>query len=146
MAARIAAKCAKKGQETLNLSGMRLAELPVTQVFMEQLISLQELNLSRNQLFNGDILFEVRFFTARGECSSSNSFLQALANLKNLKRLNLTGNFLNGPLSSFSCELTDLEVLHLDGNRITSLPTECAAWPKLKTLTLADNFLTGVLV
>jgi leucine-rich repeat protein SHOC2 len=62
--------------------------------------------------------------------------------LQDLKKLNLSENYLNGPLSSHACELPKLEVLHLDANRITSLPPNCGSWSHLKVITLADNKIT----
>ena len=52
-------KCARRAGNVLNLAAMKLAELPLPAVFAAQLAHVKELNLSRNKLFNGDLLFEV---------------------------------------------------------------------------------------
>jgi Leucine-rich repeat (LRR) protein len=116
-------KCARRGGECLSLSVMKLAELPLRDVFETQLAQLTELNLSRNKLFNGDILFE------------------ALVNLKQLKKLNVSENYLNGPLSHHACELTGLEELRLDANRVSALPGDCGAWAALRVLSASGNNL-----
>ena len=64
-------------------------------------------------------------------------------NLKQLKKLNVSENYLNGPLSHHACELAALEELHLDTNRISALPGDCGAWTGLRVLTMGDNSLTG---
>lgn len=47
-------------------------------------------------------------------------------------------------MSRYSCELTALEELHLDSNRISTLPENCGAWAGLRVLTISDNNLTGI--
>lgn len=114
-------------------------------VFETQLVHIKELNLARNKLFNGDMLFQVR--QAEDDvCSKSincSILGQALVNLKQLKKLNVSENCLNGPLSRHACELTALEELHLDTNRLSSLPADCSAWASLRVLTVSDNCLQG---
>lgn len=58
-------KCARRAGEALNLAAMKMAELPLPAVFAAQLTHVKELNLCRNKLFNGDLLFEVRCKTHR---------------------------------------------------------------------------------
>lgn len=59
MAEKTILKCARKMDDSLNLAVMKLAELPLVAVFESQLVHIKELNLARNKLFNGDVLFEV---------------------------------------------------------------------------------------
>ena len=105
---------------------MKLGELPLVDMFATQLTLLKELNLSKNNLFNGDILFA------------------ALVHLKHLRKLNVSENYLNGPLSAAACELTGLEELRLDSNRITLLPQGCSTWSELKVLTVSNNNLISL--
>jgi leucine-rich repeat protein SHOC2 len=116
-------KVARRGGESMSLAVMKLAELPLLDVFETQLTQLTDLNLSRNKLFNGDDLFE------------------ALLNLRHLKKLNVSDNCLNGPLSPHACELTRLEELRLDANRVTALPADSGAWVALRVLSASNNML-----
>ena len=55
--------------------------------------------------------------------------LQALAALPNIRKLNVSDNLINGCLTDKIAALANIEELHLDRNRITSI-------------SLADNALT----
>eukprot|EP01041_Mallomonas_annulata_P003497 gene3497-6960_t len=114
-------KCADKQNDALNLGSMRLTALPDEMRQNPELQCITDLNLSKNQLFNGDLVFET------------------LVQLGSLRCLNLTENFLNGPLSELAGELVNLEVLRLDVNHLTNLPVSCQNWTNLRVLTLADN-------
>jgi len=95
-------KCVTKKLDTLDLSG---CSIPFVFDELRQVPSLAmtivDLNLARNQLFNSDSVFVV---------------LQAL---QNLKRLSIANNFLNGKLSELSGSLGNLEELDLDGNQVS---------------------------
>jgi hypothetical protein len=138
-------KCASKHQDQLCLSGMRLTIMPNIFEVSDDLFNLVDVNLSRNQLFNGNKVFQV---------SSSPpllpSFLilprltQILSQLPGLKKLNLSFNSLNGVLSDTLGAMTSLEVLHLDNNQITGFPTNTDGWINLKTLTASENSIRGI--
>eukprot|EP00607_Mallomonas_marina_P001888 CAMPEP_0182426176 /NCGR_PEP_ID=MMETSP1167-20130531/12586_1 /TAXON_ID=2988 /ORGANISM="Mallomonas Sp, Strain CCMP3275" /LENGTH=424 /DNA_ID=CAMNT_0024607425 /DNA_START=110 /DNA_END=1384 /DNA_ORIENTATION=- len=114
-------KCAEKQQEVLNLSNMKIHAMPLEIANSPELQCITDINLSKNQLFNGDTVF------------------QAISHLGGLRRLNLTENCLNGPLSPLAGELINLEVLRLDMNHITELPGSVRNWSNLRVLTLSDN-------
>jgi hypothetical protein len=68
---------------------------------------------------------------------------QALSKLELLTQLNLSENFLNGPLSEHAGKLTRLEVINLDINNITVLCPEVRNWTALRIFTISDNSLSG---
>jgi hypothetical protein len=118
-------KAAEKGTNTCILSAMRLSYVPNITKVAECLANLTDLNLAKNNLFDGDAVF------------------QAVGNLHNLTKLNLSENFLNGTLSMHCGALFLLEELRLDVNQFTSLCPAVANWVNLKSLNLADNLLTS---
>ena len=69
--------------------------------------------------------------------------LQALSLLENLTQLNLSENFLNGPLSEHAGKLTQLQVLNMDINNVTMLCPDVRNWNHLKIFTISDNSLSG---
>jgi hypothetical protein len=60
-------KVASKGQDMVNLSGMRLSVLPNILDVHEDLYNLVDVNLARNKLFNGAQIFGVSPFVAQGQ-------------------------------------------------------------------------------
>eukprot|EP00602_Paraphysomonas_sp_CaronLab_P011789 CAMPEP_0185042626 /NCGR_PEP_ID=MMETSP1103-20130426/42460_1 /TAXON_ID=36769 /ORGANISM="Paraphysomonas bandaiensis, Strain Caron Lab Isolate" /LENGTH=458 /DNA_ID=CAMNT_0027582727 /DNA_START=8 /DNA_END=1384 /DNA_ORIENTATION=+ len=116
-------KCADKKQDNVCLAGMKLSMLPNFFQISEELYNLVDINLSRNQLFNGDHVFGV------------------LSQLEKLKKLNLSCNALNGVLHESVGDMKSLEVLHLDSNQLTGFPSNTDGWTNLKTLTASDNFI-----
>ena len=118
---------------TLSLNHMKLLDLnilfdtsqyPTTDIGFD-LHSLQEIDLSRNQLYNTE------------------DVLQALSNLPLLKIINLSDNFLNGPLAPPSGKFSNLEELNVNNNQINSISVEVISWASIKKLQIADNLLTG---
>jgi hypothetical protein len=65
--------------------------------------------------------------------------------LSNLQALNLSENFLNGMLSEHAGNLLNIEALNLDVNNITALCPAVRNWTKLKTFSISDNSLTGMI-
>jgi hypothetical protein len=126
VAERILVKASSKNSDTINLSCMRINQLPDLFQIAPDLKSLVDINLSRNNLFDSDLVFE------------------ALFKLPNLLRVNLSNNFLNGALSSIAGRLTQLEELQLSNNSISSLPSSIVGWKDLKVLAIADNLLTSL--
>jgi hypothetical protein len=118
-------KAVEKQSDSLSLIAMKMKRLPDISAQATQLLCLTNLNLSKNNLFNGDELF------------------QALAALENITTLNLSENFLNGMLSDYAGKLANLETLNMDINNITMLCTSVQYWVKLKVFTMSDNSLTG---
>lgn len=114
-------KAGLKNDTSVILCGMKLSLLPNFFDLSANLRGLQDVNLARNELFNGAQVFGV------------------LSQLKKLRRLNLSNNCLNGRLHDSMCDLTELEVLHLDNNQLTMFPGRTHLWTKLHTLTFADN-------
>jgi Leucine-rich repeat (LRR) protein len=114
VAERILVKASVRNSDSINLSCMRINQLPDLFQIAPDLKSLVDINLSRNNLFDSDSVFE------------------ALFKLPNLLRINLSNNHLNGALSSIAGRLTQLEELHLSNNSISSLPASIVGWKDLK--------------
>lgn len=76
--------------------------------------TITEVNLSKNNLFNNDEVFE------------------ALSVLSNLTHLDLSYNYLNGSLSNLAGSLTNLEVFVIDNNHITSFNSPVSTPPVVK--------------
>jgi Leucine-rich repeat (LRR) protein len=150
VAIRTLEKCRLKKMQSANLRNMRLAELPVD---MAQLIpglsTLTEMDLSKNQLFTIRPVFDMlsrlaNLKVARIQCSAvqcSPSCATLISPLTPplsdysaplMQVLNITENFLNGPMPASVAGLVHLEELYLDLNRVTSLPAECGAWIKVR--------------
>jgi hypothetical protein len=109
----------------VNLTSLKLRRLPNLENLAPELSHLLIINLSKNNLFDGDSVF------------------LALSHLPNLQQVNLSENFLNGMLSEHAGGLINLEILNLDVNNFTSLCPAVRNWTKLKTFTISDNSLTG---
>ena len=119
-------KAVEKKMDALSLVSMKMKQLPDISIHVPFLQCLTHLNLSKNQLFNGDDLF------------------RALAGLQQLTQLNLSENFLNGVLSEHAGRLQHLEVLNLDINNISMLSPAVKNWTRLKIFTASDNSLIGM--
>jgi Leucine-rich repeat (LRR) protein len=73
-----------------------------------------------------------------------NDSLDIIAQMTGLKELRLADNALSGELSSGISELRDLEVLEVQGNKLSSLPDEIGALMHLRVLNVASNQLTDL--
>lgn len=112
---------------SLDLSHSKLGFVPEDlKLSAPELHNLVELDLSRNQLFGSDHVFS------------------SIAELGSLRQLNLSDNFLNGPLSDCSLKLTTLDELILDCNQLTALPENIGAWRRMKRFSAATNSLTKI--
>ncbi|RMZ71454.1 conserved leucine-rich repeat [Pyrenophora seminiperda CCB06] len=109
------------GVQNLDFHGNLLRELPVG---MRQLTQLSKLNLSRNKL--------------------SMEMLDVIAQIPTLRELRLAENDLRGDLSLALCNLTGLEVLELQSNKLTSIPTDIERMTQLRTLNVTDNQLRAI--
>lgn len=70
----------------------------------------------------------------------------AIAALTNLQLLDLSGNFLAGPLPKFISSLSSLQILDLSSNSFDSqIPSSWSALGQLQNLSLAYNGLTGAI-
>ena len=145
-------KISSKQSNCLSLSSMKMKFFPDISNQISHLQCLTSLNLSKNNLFNGEELFMVtisifavisvllRHFIIMIAC-----FIQGLCQLEQLTQLNLSENFLNGPLSVHAGKLSRLEVINLDINNITALCPEVCNWTALRIFTISDNSLGGIL-
>lgn len=106
------------GLEILDLHGNILQSLPIG---IRRLQRLTSLNLSNNR-------FKMKE-------------LEVVAELEHLIDLKLANNDLDGALLSNLCQLSNLEVLDLHGNRVSLLPDGISELRSLKTLNLAENEL-----
>ena len=149
-------KAVEKQSNSLSLIAMKMKKLPDISMHAPALQCLTNLNLSKNNLFNGEELFEVSI-SAIVQCNQLPSVLhkltktvhllslyhQALCSLEQLTELNLSENFLNGALSEHAGRLMHLEVINMDINNVTMLCAGVKNWTKLKIFTISDNSLTG---
>mmetsp|Transcript_16596 Transcript_16596/g.33667 ORF Transcript_16596/g.33667 Transcript_16596/m.33667 type:complete len:427 (+) Transcript_16596:20-1300(+) len=119
-------KISSKQSNCLSLSSMKMKFFPDISNQISHLQCLTSLNLSKNNLFNGEELF------------------MGLCQLEQLTQLNLSENFLNGPLSVHAGKLSRLEVINLDINNITALCPEVCNWTALRIFTISDNSLGGL--
>ncbi|CAO2648132.1 Nn.00g090540.m01.CDS01 [Neocucurbitaria sp. VM-36] len=103
------------GIQSMDLHGNILRELPKG---LKRLAQLSKLNLSRNKL-----PMEV---------------LEVIAHIPTLRELKLAENDLQGDLSTALCGLTSLEVLELQGNKLSSLPAAMSQL-NLRMLNVSDN-------
>ncbi|OAG08390.1 L domain-like protein [Paraphaeosphaeria sporulosa] len=105
----------------LDLHGNAFRELPLG---LGRLPQLSKLNLSRNKL--------------------TTDSLAVVFGITTLRELKLAENQLTGALPSQIENLTSLETLDLQANRLSSLPPEIRALTHLKVLNVAENKLTGL--
>ena len=67
-----------------------------------------------------------------------------IGKMKNLRDLDLSGNYLTGPLPRSLGELTSLETLHLQSNFLQGpIPVEYAKCVNLKEILLHENDIEG---
>src|ERR1700712_2645172 len=71
-----------------------------------------------------------------------NDSLETIAQIKTLKDLKIADNVLTGKLSSVISERSDLEILEVQGNKLSSLPDEVGALSHLRILNVSNNQLT----
>ncbi|KAF1842206.1 L domain-like protein [Cucurbitaria berberidis CBS 394.84] len=108
------------GVQSLDLHGNVLRELPMG---LRRLTQLSKLNLSRNKL--------------------PMEILEVIAHIPTLRELKLAENDLQGDLSTALCNLGALEVLELQGNKLSSLPAAMGQL-SLRTLNVSDNQLKTI--
>ncbi|KAF2445254.1 L domain-like protein [Karstenula rhodostoma CBS 690.94] len=105
----------------LDLHGNAFRELPLG---LGRLPQLSKLNLSRNKL--------------------TTDSLTVVFQIATLRELKLAENELTGALPAQIENLTSLETLDLQANRLSSLPPEIRALTHLKVLNIADNKFTSL--
>ena len=109
------------GLETLDLHGNRLKTLPLG---FRRLEHLTVLNLSKNSL--------------------SNSCLEVMSQISSLRELRLAENALDGTLDSRLSNLTKLEILGIQDNTLSALPSNLDGLSNLRVLQIAGNRLTAL--
>jgi Leucine-rich repeat (LRR) protein len=85
---------------------------------------LRTLNLSKNNL--------------------SSEVLDCITQISTLIELYLSHNEIEGPLTSDISALENLQILDMDGNKITSIPQEIGKLRRMRTLLVAENQLTSI--
>ncbi len=136
-------KAIDKKLDEVCLSSLKLRKMPIIEPLTQELSQLFSINLSKNNLFDGDQVFQVRSNNIILLLTLTACVIQALSCLPQLQKLNLSENFLNGTLSEFAGLLAQLEVMNLDVNNLTSLCPAVQNWRRLKVFTISDNSLTG---
>ncbi|KAL1391998.1 leucine-rich repeat protein [Phyllosticta capitalensis] len=109
------------GVETLDLHGNILKELPLG---LRRLENLTVLNLSRNRLGNG--------------C------MDIISQITCVRELRLSDNALHGEFPESLGSLTSLELLDLQGNKVTRLPDSLRELASLKTLHVSNNAFSSL--
>ncbi|EUC47424.1 hypothetical protein COCMIDRAFT_90217 [Bipolaris oryzae ATCC 44560] len=109
------------GVQNIDFHGNMLRELPMG---LRRLTQLSKLNLSRNKL--------------------SMEVFDVIAQIPTLRELKLAENNLEGPLSPALCDLTALEILELQANKLDSLPGGFERLTQLRTLNVTDNQLRSI--
>lgn len=109
------------GVQNIDFHGNILGELPMG---LRRLTQLSKLNLSRNKL--------------------SMEVFDVIAQIPTLRELKLAENNLEGPLSPALCDLTALEILELQANKLDSLPSGFERLTQLRTLNVTDNQLRSI--
>ncbi|KAF1959682.1 L domain-like protein [Byssothecium circinans] len=107
--------------QNFDLHGNVLRGLPMG---MRHLTQLSKLNLSRNKL--------------------SLDVLDVVCQITSLRDLKLAENALEGSFPPSVGSLTQLEILEIQGNKLTSLPSEMRALAHLRTLNVSDNKLKAL--
>ena len=134
------------GLETLDLHGNLLQSLPIG---LRQLKRLHSLNLSHNQLTMDDLMVVMQLDSLRDLKLANNrlegDFTPEIGHLRALEVLHLDGNSLTSLPETLS-ELSALKVLSLGRNQLTSLPFEILSGLPLKEITAQENKLDGVLM
>ena len=90
----------------------------------ESLAFLRTLNLTKNAL--------------------SNATLEVISQITTLVEVYLAHNDFEGPLTADIGALTELQILDLEGNRITSLPDTFGKLRRMRILLLGDNHLENL--
>src|SRR5947207_4395321 len=85
---------------------------------------LRTLNLSKNAL--------------------SSDSLQIIIHLTTLIELYLAHNQIEGPLTADIASLTHVQVLDLEGNKLTTIPNEIESLTRLRILQLGENHLESI--
>ncbi|MDZ8093901.1 MAG: COR domain-containing protein [Nostoc sp. DedQUE05] len=133
-------KARQEGAIKLDLSNMRLTEIPEA---IASLTRLQELNLSNNQLTQ--LPKAIASLTGLQELYLDNNQLtelpEAIASLTGLQELILSNNQLT-QLPEAIASLTGLQELYLSNNQLTQLPEAIASLTGLQQLNLSHNQLT----
>lgn len=109
------------GIQNLDVHGNLFRELPLG---LRRLPQLSKLNISRNKL--------------------SINALEVVFQISTLRELKLAENELEGVLPSTIEQLTSLETLELQGNKLTGLPVEIRALTHLRILNISNNKITSI--
>ncbi|KAL3427758.1 conserved leucine-rich repeat protein [Phlyctema vagabunda] len=109
------------GLETLDLHGNLMKAIPMG---LRRLELLTTLNLSNNKL--------------------DNSCFEVLSQISALRDLKIAGNSLSGALDSSISKLTNLEVLDIQRNALTSLPDGLVELVRLRVLNIAENKISAL--
>jgi Leucine-rich repeat (LRR) protein len=127
------------GVESIDLHGNMLRELPMG---LRRLTQLSKLNLVSTVLWDPHVRCIANSLQFRNKLSMD--VLKIIAQLPSLRELKLAENSLDGDLSTALCELTALEVLELQSNKLTSLPTEMSRLTQLRVLNVSENQLRAI--
>ncbi|KAH6828920.1 hypothetical protein C2S53_013487 [Perilla frutescens var. hirtella] len=137
-------------QKQRNIGFLDLSNTGISGNIPASFLNIQFLNVSNNNL-NGSVphINSFKNWRARYLCLSSNKFSGSLPRIhENVFTLDLSHNLFSEGISDFLCDTTfetyGLELLHLEGNRLSGELPDCwEKWPHLMFLKLGNNTMSG---
>ncbi|XP_038664994.1 leucine-rich repeat-containing protein 69 isoform X2 [Scyliorhinus canicula] len=139
MADRLVLKALRGNATQLDLNGKNLSRVPKA---VGRLFELSRLHLKNNQL--SDLPAELQLTELNLGNNSFEELPDVLKHLRQLKKLHLFGNKLETLSPSVFESLTNLVLLNLSNNKLTTLPEEIHRLEQLKYLTLNNNQLESI--
>lgn len=125
------------GIEHLDLHGNVLFDLPTG---LRRLQMLTVLNLVGSLTFDG----RDRTDSNQSRNRLMNDAMDTITQIGSLKELRLAENALSGELTQMIEQLSNLEVLELQGNKLSSLPAEIRSLVNLRILNVSNNRLVSL--
>jgi Leucine-rich repeat (LRR) protein len=137
------------GVQSIDLHGNMLRELPIGLRRLTQLSKLNLVSTSKwinitSRITRREVPIECIANSLQSRNKLSIDILNVIAQIPSLRELRLAENNLDGDLSTALCDLTALEVLELQSNKLTSLPIEMSRLTQLRILNVSENQLRAI--